>query len=118
MRVAFDFELLGDAHGTWSADASDIIATEVEQHDVLSDLLFVGEQFGGKRFIFLGSRSARSRSGDRVDGNLTIYRLDEQFGRGTDNLETVEIQVEHVRRGIDGSERTVEVERLDRGAAG
>ena len=58
--VSFDFELLSDADGARSADASDIVASEVKQHHMLGDLLLVGKQFFCQRLVLF--RRATSRT--------------------------------------------------------
>ena len=40
-------------------DAADVVAAEVDQHDVLGALLRIGQQFLGERAILLGRRAAR-----------------------------------------------------------
>ena len=48
-----DGEALGDAHAAELGDAADVVAAEVEQHQVLGALLRVGEQLGLERCVLL-----------------------------------------------------------------
>ena len=92
-----------NADGARPTDAPDVVAPEVEKHDVLGDLFFVGEEFCGERFVLFRCPTAGPRAGDRVYGYFAVYRFDQQLGRRADDLEAIEIEVEHVRRRIDGS---------------
>ena len=42
--VALDDHLLGDLHRAGGGDAADIVAAQVDQHQVLGDLLGIGQQ--------------------------------------------------------------------------
>ena len=81
-------------------------------------LLFVRAQFFFQRHVFFRRLAARPCAGDRVERHLAIDHLDQHLGRGSDELKTVHVDVEHVRRGVDGAQRTVQVKRPDVGAAG
>ena len=49
MAIAFDDELLRHLDRADPGDAADIVAAEIEQHQMLGPFLFVGEQFAGER---------------------------------------------------------------------
>ena len=51
MRVALDLELLDDLDGARVADASEVVAREVDEHEVLGALLLVRSELGGERVI-------------------------------------------------------------------
>ena len=70
VAVALDRELLGHFDRADFGDAADIVAAEIEQHQMFGALLLVGEQFGGQRLV-LGLRlAAPARAGDRTDRDL------------------------------------------------
>src|SRR5690606_36659911 len=48
VRIAFDHHLVGDLDAADLGDAADIIACQVDQHDVFGDLLGVCLELGGK----------------------------------------------------------------------
>ena len=60
-------------------DAADIVAAEIEQHQVLGALLGIGEQLGGRA---PGPRSASrraARAGDRADRHLAVAQPDQDL---------------------------------------
>ena len=79
---------------------------------MLGALLRVGEQFGGERGVLLVGRAARPRAGDRADGHLAGLRFDHHLRRRADQPQPAQLQIEHVRRGIDHAQRAIDVERL------
>src|SRR5690606_19508279 len=44
VRIAFDDHLLGELHRTGLGDAADVVTAEIDQHQVLGELLGIGEQ--------------------------------------------------------------------------
>ena len=60
VRVAFDDHQFFDLHRAVLADSSEIVAAEIDQHDVFGALLFVGEQLSCERFVFCFSSSPRA----------------------------------------------------------
>ena len=66
LAVIFEEEAVGDAHAADLRDAADIVAAEVEQHQMLGALLGVGEKLLGERLVFLRRGAARPRAGDRA----------------------------------------------------
>ena len=98
-----------ESDGARPADAGEIVAPEIDEHDVLRAVLLGVEQP-------LGVPVARARgAGDRVQRGPTPFRLDERLRRGTDEREAVELEQEQVRRRIDPAQRAVELERARRG---
>ena len=93
-------------------DAADIVAAEVEQHQMLGALLGVGQQ--------LGSPAPRPRAGvaprRRVPAigrmvTVSSRNADQDFRAGADDLEVREVEIEQEGRGIDAAQRAVERER-------
>ncbi len=72
LAVALDEELVGDLDGADLGDAADIVAAEVEQHQVLGALLRIGQQLGFERLVLVRRRAARTRAGDRADGDRAV----------------------------------------------
>ena len=66
VRVALDVKDLRHLDGAGLGDAADVVAAEVEQHDVLGELLLVVAQLLGEPLVLEGVRAARPRAGDRV----------------------------------------------------
>ncbi len=63
VRVLLDHHLLVHLHGPVAADPPQVVAPQVEQHDVLGPLLLVGQQLFGQRRVLRGRlrRAAGSR---------------------------------------------------------
>ena len=108
--VALDVHELGYLYGAGQADAAYVVAPEVDEHDVFGALLLVGAQVGLQLQVLSGRVASGARAGDRVGGYLAVLDLDEQLGGGADDLETVQLQVVHVRRRVDGAEGAVDLE--------
>ena len=53
LAVALDEELVGHAHGADLGDAPDVVAAEVEQHQVLGALLRIGQELGLERLVLV-----------------------------------------------------------------
>ena len=53
LAVIFEEELVGDLHGADLGDAADVVAAEVEQHQMLGALLGIGQQLVGERLVLV-----------------------------------------------------------------
>ncbi len=95
MAVALDDKLFGRAHCADFGDTSSVIATEIKQHKVLSELFLVGKEVKLKRFVFFRGCAAGARSGDRADCHLVAKHTHKNFGRSTDDLKPTEVEIEH-----------------------
>src|SRR5207253_2396778 len=82
----------------------EVVAAEVDQHQVLGAVLLGGEQP-------LGVPRARvRRPGYRVEAGAAALELDERLGGRADEREAVELEQEEVRRRVDAAQRPVELE--------
>ena len=107
VRVALGLEELADADRARLAHAREVVAAEVDEHDVLRPVLLGGEKL-------LGVALARAgRPGDRVQARPRPLQLHEGLGGGADERDAVEVEQEVVRRGVDAAERPVEREGRD-----
>ena len=91
-------------------DPADIVAAEIEQHQVLGALLRVGEQALRMGAVLRRRRAARPRAGDRPDRHLAVAHPHEDLGRRADDLEVLEVEVAQERRRVDAPQRAVERE--------
>ena len=64
VRIALDRHLLGDADAANLRDAADIVASQVEQHDVLGDFLRIVHELGRQRLVGVARRAARPCAGE------------------------------------------------------
>ena len=67
------------------ADLEQVVAGEVDEHEVLGLLLRVGEQLVGELEVALRGLAARPRAGDRVRVDPAVLHLDERLGRRPDD---------------------------------
>ena len=69
MRVALDVGEAVDAHRAGRGDATDVVASEVDQHHVLGDLLLVVEElvFECEVLVLVDAARARARDGTVAD---------------------------------------------------
>jgi len=65
VRVDLDRHEAVDRDRAVLAHAPEVVAAEVDEHDVLGALLLVGEQLVGDARVVLDGRAARARAGDR-----------------------------------------------------
>ena len=79
MAVAFDEKTVGDFDRADAGDAADIVAAEIEQHQMLGAFLRIGEEFGFQRLVLVRRRAARARAGDRANGDGVARHLDQNF---------------------------------------
>ena len=83
-----------DADRAGTADPGEVVAPEIDQHDVLGAVLLGREQPLGV------ARAGVRRAGDRVQAGALALELDERLRRGADEREPVQLEQEQVRRRI------------------
>ncbi len=66
VREALDRAELDHPHGARLAHPAEIVAAEVDEHQVLGALLLAADQFGGELGVLGVGAPARSRAGDRM----------------------------------------------------
>ncbi len=125
VAVAFDEEAVGDAHVRAAlaggaggvetllaqhGDAADIVAAEVQQHQVLGPFLGIGLELFLQGGVLLRRGAAGAGAGDGADGDLAVAQAHQDLGARTDELEAGEVQVEQEGRGVRAPQGTVEGE--------
>ena len=118
VAVALDVPVRIHADGAGARDAAEIVAREIDQHDVLGVLLRIGEQLLLQSRVLVAVAAARPRAGDRPHLRVTVREFHQRFGRGADDHAVAEIAVEHVRRRIQQPQRAIGFERLQLAFAG
>ena len=118
VAVALDDHQVFHLHGAEIAHPADVIARQVDQHDVLGPFLGVGQQFGFVRLVLFGCLAAGPRSGDGPDLNVPLFAPDMDFRGSSHQAEPVQFEQEHIGRGIDRARRAVNVERTGRNSRG
>jgi hypothetical protein len=98
--VAFhEHDFLG-AHARKLAHPPDVVAAQVDQHDVLGSLFLIGAQFFLESLVLVLGFAARARSGDRPVFDVAPSNLDEHFGRRAEDGRIAHTEVVHVRRRV------------------
>ena len=80
MGIALDHHFLSQAHAARFAHPADIIAAQINQHEVLGDLFLIGQQLRLKRLILLFGRTAPTGTGDRSNGHQSLLESHQNFG--------------------------------------
>jgi hypothetical protein len=106
--VALDHAELVDAHGSHLRHATDVVAAEIDEHQVLGPLLGIGEQLGLERPVLLGGLSARPRPGDGTHVDLPPVESHEDLRRCADQHRSFAAHEEQVRARIDDAQVAVD----------
>ncbi len=102
----------------FGGDAADIVAPEIEQHQVLGAFLGIGEQAFLVGGVLVLGLAARAGAGDRADRHFAVAHADEDLGARADHREARQVEEIEERRGVHPPQRAVEVERRQREGAG
>ena len=94
------------------AIAADVVAGQVDEHDVLGDLLRVLLQLAGHAPVVVVVAAAAAGAGDRAADHLAAEHLHHRLGRAADDGDVGVAQEVHVRARVDLAQHAVEVERV------
>ena len=116
MAVAFHRHHHRHAHAAILGDAAQVVAAQVHQHDMLSQLLGVGQQLGGQGGVLLLGLPAPARARNRVQVGEAILQPHMHLRAGTDDAQgfaadpghALKIKKEHVRRRVEHTQRAVD----------
>ena len=90
--------------------AAQVVACEVDKHDVLGVLLRVGQQGFGQFPVGLFISAAARSSRYRVDVGVVSFNAAVCLGRGAEYAERTEVEIKQIWRRIDAPQRAVQVE--------
>src|SRR5262245_42956137 len=79
------------------ADTTDVVAAEIDQHDVLGTLLLVALQLFGHPHVFFVGASARPRAGNRMRLDAGAFDAHQHLWRRPDHGYTARSDEIHVR---------------------
>ncbi len=102
-----------DAGGEGVADAVDVVAGEVDEHDVLGAVFERVAEFVCELFVLGLAFAALDGAGDGVGDDSAGFGFDEEFWGGADNLKITAVDVKEVRGGVYGAEVAVDVEGVE-----
>ena len=119
VAVEFDGVAVGDADAAGHRGAADVVAAEVEQHQMLGALLGIGEQArrGSPRPPRAVLPRGRVPAIGRI-GDLAVADADEDLGARADQREAGQVEMIEEGRGVDAAQRAVELERRQREGRG
>ncbi len=110
MAVALDHHLLGNLDRADLGDAADIVAREIQEHQMLGALLGIGEQLRGELGVLGRGRAAPARAGERADGDFAVAQAHQHFRARSHHREAAVIEEEQEGRGVEAPERAIERE--------
>ena len=110
VAVAFDGEGVVHADAAVAADLSEVVAAQVDEHEVFGAFLLVGQEFGGLRVVVFGGGAARAGAGDGAGGDRTAVAGEQALGAAGDQRDRAELQVPEVRAGVHAAQGAVQRE--------
>ncbi len=111
MRVTLDDHLVGELHAAHFSDAAHVVATQIDEHEMLGKLLRIGEQVLLQGLVFRFVGPALARAGDGAHGDRAVFQAHQDLRRGADHVEALQVQVIHVGRWIHTAQCAVEIQR-------
>ena len=112
VAVALERQQLVHVHGAEAGDAADVVAGQVDQHDVLGHLLGVLPQLAGHAPVVLVGAPPTAGAGDGPGDHPPAQQLHHRLGRGPDDGDLRMAEEVHVRAGVDLPQHPVHVVRV------
>ena len=92
-RVTFEFAQFLDADAAIFADSAQVVAQQIDDHDVLSPILGAAEKIVGTREILLGKNAARTSAFDRPGFDPAALNFDKPLRRSAGNRTISQVKV-------------------------
>src|SRR5690606_24914366 len=108
--VALDDHFLGQPYRAVFSHTTDVVAAQVDQHQVLGQFLGVAEQVLLQRQVGLFGGATRARAGDGAYRDQAILDPHQHFRRRAHHVEVAEVEEVHVRGRVEAAQRPVEVD--------
>ena len=112
--VFFDEHQIVHPNRSVFADSSQVVPSQIDEHQMLRTLLFVLDQFLLKPFFLFQVLASATGPGDRSVFKIPSLDLHQHLRRGSRHMQVAPFQVEHVGRGIDITQSSVDIERRSR----
>ena len=77
--VTLDDHLLRERYRARFGHATDVVAAQINQHQVLCDLLFITQEIRLQRLILLGRAPTFTSARDGSDGDLAALKADQNL---------------------------------------
>ena len=116
MAVALDVAVVLDPDGPRHADPAQVVAAEIDQHQMLGPLFLIGEQVLLQQLVFFLGVSAPARPRDRMCGGPAVVDRDQCLRTGADDRKRGstnvirDVQQVHVRAGVGHPQHAVDVD--------
>ncbi|MNM90712.1 hypothetical protein D3C81_1029840 [compost metagenome] len=81
VRIAFQAEQFRHPYRTGTAGTTEVIAQQIDNHQVFRPVLGAGQQFGGVRGVLLRRQAPRASALDRAGFHMALADFDEAFRR-------------------------------------
>ena len=107
VAVALDRELFGHADRPDLGDATDIVAAEIEQHQVFGAFLLVSQKIGGEPLVLGWCRATPTCARDRANRHCAVTHAHQNFRAGAHDLERAEVEEGQERRGVHPPQRAI-----------
>ena len=106
--VTLDDHLLREPDGTCLGNATDIVAAQIDQHQVLCDLLLVAQEICLERFILIGGAAALTGACNGSDGDLAALKADQNLRRGTHYLKLTQVDKVKIGGRVQIAQRAIQ----------
>ncbi len=114
MRIALDEETVRHLDAADFRHAAHIVASEIEQHQMLGALLGIGHQLVRKARIVFRRCTAPARAGDGPDRHRAVAQPHQNLGARTHDREARKREMIEEWRRIEPAKRAIERERRQR----
>ena len=119
VAIALDGEGFGHLDRANFGDAANVVAGQINQHDVLGTLFGVVDELGFGGIVRLWICTSRTRTSEWANGDFLGDRAvngdsflpDQDFWTRTNDMEIAKVVVIHIRRRIQRTQGAVEAER-------
>src|SRR5271166_5271165 len=112
---SLDIEEPPDAHGTWNRGDSEVVADEIDDHQVLGPVLHARRQVGTKLLVFVSGPATRPGALDRLRFRpASAVDFQEALRRGAQHRKRTETKECSIRDWIVPPQRPVSVPWVER----
>src|SRR5210317_1135435 len=101
VTVALNDQQVPHFYTAASGDTANVVADEIDEHQVLSPLLWIGEQLFFKGQILLHRSAPRTGTCYRPEFHRISFFSDENFGRRADLNQIPKFEIEKIRAGVN-----------------
>ena len=105
LAEALDEELIGDLDRGGPGDTPDVVAAEIEQHQVFGAFFLIGQQLGLERLVLLWGSASRARAGERPNGHTAFAHSHQDLRTRAGNRKLAEVEEVEKRCRIDSTQR-------------